>query len=100
MSEKPDEDTTNEASSQSSSRWYQSGINKPPVSTEGFLYFEYPAYLSRLKRTDERTRIADLPSLRVRVQWLLSFAEDCKTRITRRFLIPSIAHHCRVLRAG
>jgi hypothetical protein len=46
--------TTNEASSQSSSRWYQSGINKPPVSTEGFLCFEYPAYLSRLKRADER----------------------------------------------
>jgi hypothetical protein len=54
---------TNEASSQSSSRWYQSGINKPPVSTEGFLYFEYPAYLSRLKRADERTRTADLKPL-------------------------------------
>jgi hypothetical protein len=31
---------------------------------------------------------------------LLSVAEDCKTRMTRRFLVPSIAYYCGALRAG
>ncbi len=34
------------------------------------------------------------------VRGCLSFAEDCKTCITRRFLVPSIAHYCRAMRAG
>jgi hypothetical protein len=27
--------------------------------TRGYPFFEYPAYLSRIRRTDERTRTAD-----------------------------------------
>jgi hypothetical protein len=51
-------------------------------------------------RADERTRTADLISLRVRGQWLLSVAQACKSRIGKGFCVLCIAHHCRVLRAG
>jgi hypothetical protein len=56
--------------------------------------------LRRVCRADERTRTADLISLRVCSQWLLGVAEVCKFRINKRFLFPSIASYCRVLRAG
>ena len=39
-------------------------------------------------------------SLRVCGQWLLSVAQNCKSRISKRFIVPSIAHYCRVLRSG
>ena len=32
----------------------------PRPATEGFPFFEYSVYLSRIKRADERTRTADL----------------------------------------
>jgi hypothetical protein len=51
-------------------------------------------------RADERTRTADLPSLRVCGQRLLSVAQACKSRISKRFVVPCIAHYCRELRAG
>jgi transposase len=52
------------------------------------------------KRADERTRTADLTSLRVRGQGLLTIARGCKFCISKRFSVLSIAHFCRVLRAG
>ena len=52
------------------------------------------------KRADERTRTADLSSLRVRGLGLLSVAGVCKSRIGKGFSIPCVAHYCRVLRAG
>jgi hypothetical protein len=61
---------------------------------------EFSASLSPLGRADERTRAADLLQLRVYGQWLLSVAEVCKPRIDKGFLVPSIAHYCRVLRPG
>ena len=48
-------------------------------------------------RAYERTRTADLISLRVCGQWLLSIARVCHSRIDKGFLVPAIAHtagHC------
>jgi hypothetical protein len=39
-------------------------------------------------------------SLGVCGQWLLSVAQDRKTRINKGFSVPSIAHYCRSLRPG
>jgi hypothetical protein len=39
-------------------------------------------------------------SLRVCGQWLLSVARACKSRISKGLSILSLAHYCRVLRAG
>ena len=56
--------------------------------------------VQRVKRADERTRTADLTSLRVCGQWLLSVAQTCNSRINKRFFFPSFARYCRVLRPG
>ena len=62
---------------------------------------ENPAYLrADFERADERTRTADLPSLRVCGQGLLGVAEVCKCRIGKGFPVLCIAHYCRALRAG
>jgi hypothetical protein len=41
--------------------------------------------LQEKQRADERTRTADLISLRVRKWALLSIAQDCRTRILKPF---------------
>jgi hypothetical protein len=49
------------------------------------------------KRADERTRTADLISLRVIIHVLLGFAQDCETRISKPILfsaLPCIATYC------
>jgi hypothetical protein len=71
--------------------------NAPDTNTEGFTFLQD---LQEKQRADERTRTADLVSLRVCGQRLLSVAEGCKSRISKRFFVPSIAHDCRVLRPG
>jgi hypothetical protein len=50
-------------------------------------------------RADERTRTADL-LLGVCGQWLLSVAGVCKSRLSKRLRVPSVARYCRALRAG
>jgi hypothetical protein len=67
---------------------------------KGFSLSVYLAYLRRFQRTDERTRTADLVSLGVCGQWLLRVAPVCKSRISKGFSVPSIAHDCRALRPG
>ena len=62
--------------------------------------FSFLRVLQEKKRADERTRTADLTSLRVRGQWLLSVAETCKFRISKGLSILYFARDCRVLRAG
>src|SRR5829696_3543436 len=52
------------------------------------------------KRADERTRTADLISLRVCGQWLLSVAGVCNSRMDKGFSVPCLAHYCRALRPG
>ena len=41
-------------------QWYQSGIKKPFIDRPRLSQINYSAYLSGLKRADERTRTADL----------------------------------------
>ena len=64
-----------------------------------FLHSEYSAYLSRFKRADERTRTADLISLRVIKRVFPSVAGVCKTRILKPYFLLRLAHRCRVLRS-
>jgi hypothetical protein len=59
---------------------------------------EFCAYLSRLGRSDERTRTADLISLPVCSRAFLSIAGDCECRIYGRFLVLVAARYCRSLR--
>jgi hypothetical protein len=66
---------------------------------EGLPHFEYLAYLSRMERADERTRTADLPSLRVIRRALQGFAQPCKSRKSRRFSLLRFARCCAVLRS-
>ena len=54
---------------------------------------------SMKKRTDERTRTADLISLRVITQGLQGCAGACKCRIFRRISILWLALCCTVLRS-
>ena len=50
-------------------------------------------------RADERTRVADLVSLRVIYQALQGLAWDCKSRIPKRFPLLGVAQGCTVLRS-
>jgi hypothetical protein len=50
-------------------------------------------------RADERTRTADLTSLRVIIQALQGFAEACISRISKRFSLLRVALCCTVLRS-
>jgi len=61
----------------------------PPPSVLGVLTFLRDLQVK--KRADERTRTADLISLRVCGQWLLGVAEVCNSRINKRLLCPSLA---------
>jgi hypothetical protein len=60
---------------------------------------EFSAYLSRLGRADERTRTADLISLRVRIHALQGLAQACKPRIDKPVSLPWLARCCTVLRS-
>jgi hypothetical protein len=52
-----------------------------------------------LEETDERTRTADLCSLRVITQALQGFAQPCKSRISKRVFFPCLPACCTVLRS-
>src|SRR5215212_8058909 len=69
------------------------------TSGNHFIIYVLPAN-QRFLRADERTRTAYPCSLRVCGQGLLGVAGVCKFRISKPFLVPCIAHYCRVLRAG
>src|SRR5215211_3325767 len=64
-----------------------------------FLYPGYSPYPSRIARADERTRTADLISLRVIHQALQGLAQDCKSRISKRLSLLRVAACCTVLRS-
>ena len=76
----------------------QRGANKPCQWTEDFLYSEYSAYLSE-ERADERTRTADLISLRVITHALQGFAQACISCKAKRFNRLWVAPCCTVLRS-
>jgi len=84
-----------------SRRWRRCCVKMPSVMDRGLRFFR-AFRLDKLDcfRANERTRTADLISLRVCGQWLLSIAEGCEFRISKRSLIPSIANYSRVLCPG
>src|SRR5215203_6471945 len=70
----------------------QSSVDR--VGTLSFLW-----YLQVKRRTDERTRTADLLQLRVITQALLGCARSCKSRIFRGVSFLRLAEYCTVLRS-
>ena len=60
---------------------------------------ENSVYLRRFERSDERTRTADLVSLRTIIHAWQGFADGCKCRVFRRFSLLSFAECCTVLRS-
>jgi hypothetical protein len=78
------------------SEWCQ---NAHALVSGGLPRFDYSAYLSRFVRADERTRTADLPSLRVIGQALQGCAGNCKCRIFRGVSFPCFAPCCTALRS-
>ena len=50
--------------------WHTAGIHVLLVRKSIRSYSKYSAYLSQMRRADERSRTADLLQLRVRGQWL------------------------------
>ena len=77
------------------SEWYQKAPDQRP---RAFFSPEDSAYLSRIRRADERTRTADLLQLRVIHQALQGFADGCKFRIPRPISCLRFALCCTVLR--
>ena len=55
--------------------------------------------VSRIGRTDERTRTADLISLRVIIQVLQGFAQGCRSPISKPLSFLCLALCCTVLRS-
>jgi hypothetical protein len=55
--------------------------------------------MSQEQRADERTRTADLISLRVIIHALQGFAQSSKSRISKRFSLLCLALRCAVLRS-
>src|SRR5215211_5025381 len=74
-------------------------VDKSWRSIRDFSLPEYLAYLRRIERADERTRTADLISLRVIHQALLGVAWGCKSPISNGFSFPWLALCCTVLRS-
>src|SRR5215212_6583881 len=68
------------------------------TSTRGF-FCEEDAVLVWSQRADERTRTADLISLRVIHQALQEGAQGCKSRIPKRLSLLRVAACCTVMRS-
>jgi hypothetical protein len=75
------------------------GDPTPQLRLEHCSCGEYSAYLWKKERADERTRTADLISLRVCGHALQGCAGDCKSRIFRGVSFPCLAAWCTVLRS-
>jgi hypothetical protein len=70
----------------------------PSDERRGLYRFDYSPYQRGIKRADERTRTADLISLRVISQALQVIAGAYKSRISRRVSLLRRAANCTVLR--
>src|SRR5215203_5306284 len=70
---------------------------KTPSATTHSLFTT--AYLREKQRADERTRTADLTSLRVIIQALQRLAQGSRTRISKRVSFLRLATRCTVLRS-
>jgi hypothetical protein len=71
-------------------------VDPPPLAG---LAQECCSDLHWFRRADERTRTADLVSLRVITQALQGCAEACKCRMFRGVSFPCLAAYCTVLRS-
>jgi hypothetical protein len=71
----------------------------PRILSGDFVYTEISPYLSRIQRADERTRTADLTSLRVINHVLQGFAQGCKPCISKPISLLRLARGCTVLRS-
>jgi hypothetical protein len=77
-----------------------SGVKRQLFQNHDVLHFAYFSCKSwRKRRADERTRTADLPSLRVIIHVLQGFAHPCKFRISKPVSFLWLAVHCTVLRS-
>ena len=72
---------------------------EPQLTTGALFYADNSAYISRIGRADERTRTADLTSLRVISQALQRFAQACKPHIDKPGSFLCLALCCTVLRS-
>ena len=72
-------------------------LTKPPTRTSGNFYF---CVFCRKKREPTSGLEPLTCSLRVCGQWLPRVARGCKSPLSKRFLVPSIARYCSALRAG
>jgi hypothetical protein len=72
---------------------------EPQLTTGALFYADNSAYISRIGRADERTRTADLTSLRVMHQALQGFAQACKSPISKPLCFLWPAACCTVLRS-
>jgi hypothetical protein len=75
------------------------GVRFPNSVSGASDYSGFSAHLSGFGRADERTRTADLVSLRVINRVLQGFAGGCKTRIPRPVSLLCLALRCSVLRS-
>ena len=71
----------------------------PSDERRGLYRFDYSPYQRGIKRADERTRTADLTSLRVISRALQGFAQGCKSRISKGVSLPCHAPCCTVMRS-
>ena len=81
-------------------RWCTSGVlaeSKEPRLRVGAPCL--PAFCRYFVRADERTRTADLTSLRVIIHGLQRFARACNSRISKPFSFLRLAGCCTVLRS-
>ena len=69
----------------------------PQKSTRSFALSAYSDYLWAKQRVEERTRIADLVSLQVKIRALQRCAHGCKSCISRPISFLCLAPCCTVL---
>jgi hypothetical protein len=74
-------------------------VDSGNIGTKAAPCLEFSAYLSRIGRADERTRTADLTSLRVINRALQGFAQGCKSRVSKRFSLLWLTLCCTLLRS-
>jgi hypothetical protein len=71
----------------------------PSDERRGLYRFDDSPYQRGIKRADERTRTADLISLRVIIQVLQRLAGGCKSPMSKGVSLPWLALCCTVLRS-
>ena len=80
------------------STWHHVGIRNGAKDHRVIAFhLRFTCKLRQSERANERTRTADLVSLRVMHQALQALAQGCKPRISKPIPLPSLARRCTVL---